>query len=375
MKLGRALVVFVFSAATIGATAQGCQDPTQVTLELSLDKKAACAEIAAGTAITVGVEPYDTERRVESGFVTARTTECDSATNQIGTLVVTPSDPGKASVVVVVGYKDNAPTTCKPPSYDGCIVARRRFAFAEHTRLRMPITIDPDCAGVPCDAFSTCNKGRCYDAATTCSGSECESPGELEDGGVDEAGVVEPDASGFDSGPGKSDPQDSGQPDAPVVPDGGGETFCTPSNTLVCNGISCGAGLTCCGQNPGGCTGSCPAPTEQLCCVNDAQDGCPQNYKCARAGSEPGRCKPIASLPDGSVPLPVPPHCDNGGLTCGGMSCGGTGKACCGVGGMVPSCQSAGSCQGTRYCCTNSDCGGMGTCTPGGPGVAGTCGP
>ena len=377
MKLGRALVVFLFSAATIVATAQGCQDPTQVTLELSLDKKATCAEIAAGTAITVGVEPSDTERRVESGFVTARTTDCDSETNQIGTLVVTPSDPGRASVIVVVGYKNNDPTTCKPPNYDGCIVARRRFAFAEHTRLRMPITIDPDCAGVPCDAFSTCNKGRCYDSETACSGSTCEKPGELEDGGVDEAGVVEPDASGFDSGPIDDDggPVDSGEP----VPDGGNGTFCTASNDLVCNGISCGGGLTCCGQKPGGCSATC-GPAEQRCCVNDAQDGCPANYKCKRDGAEPGSCRPVATLPDGAVdpvdPVPVGASCTTGALKCNAMSCA-AGQVCCaGMGGST-TCQAPGACASTRYCCANSDCvlgdGGMGTCVPGGVNTAGTC--
>ncbi len=247
-----------------------------MTLELSLDRRASCSEIAAGTAITVGVEPSDTETRVASGFVTARTSDCDPVTNRIGTLVVTPSDPGKASVIVVVGYQNNDPTACKPPRYDGCIVARRRFAFAEHTRLRMPITIDPDCAGVPCDAFSTCNKGRCYDSETSCSGSECGRPGELEDGGIDEAGQVEPDTSGFDatppidSGSTDSGPTDSGRnldtdagplnPDAGGTVDGGGGTppYCMNNNDLHCDSVS-----TCNGANNGAC---CAAATGQGVC-------------------------------------------------------------------------------------------------------------
>ena len=131
-----------------------------MTLELSLDRKARCQEIGSGTAITVGVEPTDTETRIATGFVTARTTQCDDDTGRIGTLVVTPGESGsRASVVVVAGYKGKDSATCMPPLYEGCIVARRRFAFSEHTRLRMPIVIDPDCAGVPCDAFSTCSNG------------------------------------------------------------------------------------------------------------------------------------------------------------------------------------------------------------------------
>ncbi|MBN9161652.1 MAG: hypothetical protein J0I07_11870, partial [Myxococcales bacterium] len=185
MKLRRTVLAFSLVGCAILALAQGCQDPTQVTLELSLDKKARCQEIGSGTAITVGVEPADTETRLATGFVTARTSQCDDPTGRIGTLVVTPGESSsRASVVVVAGYKGKDPATCMPPLYEGCIVARRRFAFSEHTRLRMPIVIDPDCAGVPCDAFSTCSNGLCFDSETRCSGSDCETPGVLEAGGV-----------------------------------------------------------------------------------------------------------------------------------------------------------------------------------------------
>ncbi len=387
MKLGRTLVVSFLSAVGLVVTAQGCQDPTQVTLELSLDKKAACAEIAAGTAITVGIEPFDTESRVATGFVTARTTDCNATTNEIGTLVVTPSDSGKASVIVVVGYKDNDPTSCKPPLYEGCIVARRRFAFAEHTRLRMPIRIDPDCAGVPCDAFSTCNKGRCYDSETLCSGTACENPGELSDGGIDEAGQVEPDASGFDSGPIEDDggTKDAGPDDL----DAGGDAYCTATNTLFCNGISCGSGLLCCGESVSACSSSCAQPTKQLCCVDGAQDGCPQGYTCVRPKTAPGRCQLAVNTKDASVAVALP-YCtatDNK-LNCNadGVACSGPTNACCATNG-VPACLiGMGTCNGgsTRYCCSSADCstadGGMAVCKnntppgiPGEPRPAGTC--
>ena len=60
----------------------------------------------------------------------------------------------------------------------------------------MPITIDPDCKNVPCDAFSTCRTGACFPADTSCTGSRCTQPGEAPDGGTDEAGAIIPDAGG-----------------------------------------------------------------------------------------------------------------------------------------------------------------------------------
>ena len=109
--------------------AGGCQEPTQVTLEIALDRRARCDEIPSGVAIAVGVDPTRTESHVAEGFLHARTTSCDFGTGHIGTLVVTPNEEGRGAVVVVAGYKNNDPASCKPPSYTGCIVARRCLGF------------------------------------------------------------------------------------------------------------------------------------------------------------------------------------------------------------------------------------------------------
>src|SRR5688500_8424426 len=100
-------VIFGVAAATAIAMAasQGCQDPTQVTLDISLTTRAQCSELSHGTAITVGVDPKDTEDRVTSGFVNAKTLECEPVSRHIGTLVITPADPQRASVIVVSGYR------------------------------------------------------------------------------------------------------------------------------------------------------------------------------------------------------------------------------------------------------------------------------
>lgn len=174
MRAARTLAALAAAAAFAATIAPGCQDPTQVTLDVRL-ASAQCSEIH-GTAITVGVQPADTEERVRSRFPTGQTTDCDAATKRIGTLVVTPSDADRAAIVVVAAYGARRdPTECQPPDYAGCIVARRRFSFSKHRRLTIPITIDPECANVPCDAFSTCRKGRCFDSETDpCEGGDCQ---------------------------------------------------------------------------------------------------------------------------------------------------------------------------------------------------------
>lgn len=286
---------------TLAFAGPGCQDPTQVTLDLSLDKKAKCEEITVGgTAITVGVEPRATEEEVTSGFVSAKTNACDGATNKIGTLIITPSDSGKAAVIVVVGYKGKDPTTCRSPLYEGCIVARRRFVFAEHTRLRMPINIDPDCANVPCDAFSTCNRGTCVSSETKCSDSECETPGTLPDGGLDEGSIV------LDANP--------APPDAPASTDGGLEDGSGGDGDAGLNGSSCNGTNLLCGNTGGTCIGpssccsgvcgpqnSC-APNTQLCCMSGTTPECPATHRCERSASAqasgtPGVCVPTTTNP------------------------------------------------------------------------------
>jgi hypothetical protein len=187
MRGARPLLALSACAGIALILSPGCQDPTQVTVDIRL-ATARCDEIH-GTAITVGVDPADTEERIRSRFPTGQTTDCDPATSRIGTLVVTPSDEDRASVVVVAAYGvEHDPTACQPPSYANCVVARRRFSFAKHRRLTLPITIDPTCVNVPCDAFSTCRRGACFSSEIDpCEGDACSDgePGSLPDGGTD----------------------------------------------------------------------------------------------------------------------------------------------------------------------------------------------
>ena len=254
-------VVFVVGA--------GCRDATQVTLDISLHN-ASCNEIH-GTAVTVGVEAADTEARVAAEYVTGSTAACDLnptsvggvPTHEIGTLVVTPSDTGRASIIVVVAYDQIAPSSCKPPLYKGCIVARRQFSFANHTQVVLPITIDPICKDVPCDAFSTCRTGKCFKANTDCTDGTCLEPGDPGDGGTSADGQVIPDTGVDSSMPDSSkadggtdsglDGASDGSLDSGTDADSGDSSVANPGVVPYCNGTTLH------------CTGPNGMPADQTC--------------------------------------------------------------------------------------------------------------
>jgi hypothetical protein len=237
----------IIVALTASIAVGSCRDPTQVTLAISIDPRLACSEISPGTAITVGVDPLQVEQNVDGKSVTTTTTQCDGASHSIGTLVVTPSDTQTGAVAIVVGYAKN-PVECRPPFFDGCIVARRRFVFIENTPLRIPVVIDPDCKGVPCDAFSTCSRGRCYPSLIECPDGICGKPGEQPDGApADEDAAVVPDAPQPPRDAGGDAPADAPPTDAPQDT-GVGSTYCDmPGNDLYCSGVLCnGPNNACC---------------------------------------------------------------------------------------------------------------------------------
>ena len=276
----------------------GCRDATQVTLDVTLTKSALCTKIN-GTAITVGVDPASTEDRVAHEYVTATTSSCDPGTREIGTLVLTPSDSGRASVIVVVAYDKVTAASCKPPLFKGCIVARRQFSFTDHRHLQMPISIDPDCRDVPCDAFSTCRSGKCFSSEAACSGDSCAEPGDPGDGGVAVIGQVIPDA---------GMPVDGGGTDGDGATDGGGTDGSIDLD--------------------GGTDGAPDAPA----------DGPPSSTRCNPPGGP-------------------------GTLICGNMSCSGPANYCCGATAGTATCSTTPCAMSVpRYCCDGTDCGGASSC-------------
>jgi len=307
--VSRLRILFVLSmlVVVVLVLGSGCRDATQVTLDISLAKNALCTE-TSGTAITVGVDPLGTEDRVAHEFVTATTSSCDQATREIGTLVLTPSGSGRASVIVVVAYGGGSPAACKPPLFKGCIVARRQFSFTDHKHVEMPITIDPDCKDVPCDAFSTCRTGKCFSAEASCVGDACIEPGDPGDGGTAVDGQVIPDTGvpidGATDGQGLDGAMSDGAMGDGAVDDGGGDSassdsgsdggggnpagvWCNLSDQLECpNPFTCIGSTSCCGPADNssalcrGTVNACVGTEHQYCCGTTT---CPGGKLCVFA--------------------------------------------------------------------------------------------
>ena len=318
------------AAGVVGlALMPGCRDATQVTVEVSLAKRASCTE-TNGTAITVGTDPAGTQKRVEDQFVTATTTSCTEASHEIGTLVVTPSSSGgggRASIIVVVSYdKAVEPSSCRPPLFKGCIVARRQFTFTEYRGLHLPITIDPDCKDVPCDAFSTCRTGKCFSSDVSCTDDSCLEPGDPGDGGTSVDGQVIPDtgidgppvpvdgggADGATDGASGTDAADASD-EATTVEAGAPAVYCDVNGNLLCpEPTQCNAGSACCGPGSGSpvtkCNNgaaSCSPGVTQYCCPNAP---CPAPKLCpvvmmllspAGPGANANGAVPVGAVPAG----------------------------------------------------------------------------
>jgi hypothetical protein len=165
------------------AVAVSCREPTQVTVRVSTGAR--CSDLSS-VELVVGPDQKETQQRFEKQFTTAVTRDCD-ASGFIGTLVVAPGG-STATIVVAVGVKvGGAPAPEPSACADGtaaqsCIIARRSFAFIDHTSLMLPVLLDLQCVGKTCDPASTCFKGTCVDASVICNGSDCglvqEHPGE-----------------------------------------------------------------------------------------------------------------------------------------------------------------------------------------------------
>jgi len=367
-------------ATSLMAVAPGCRDATQATLEIRMLKTDLCPKLG-GTAIAVGANRDEVEARV-STYVTAETRDCDVGSGTIGSLVVTPGEGGRSAIVVAVAFdtaRARTATDCKPPAYAGCVVARRYFAFSDHKNLRIPISIDPECLDVPCNATSTCRKGNCYDSETT-DGLE---PGDDGNGGATEAGIVDgavdgfvPDGSKLDgSNDGSSaDGSSEGGPDGGSDADGG-EGGAPPLATCNANILYC---------NKAGALGECSGSIAQACCDLDVPNRCTTpaacdaktKYCCVPAdctvpgetcmgasGTTPGRCLPSSV---------VPPTCTNpnlGPLLCPSpTSCNGPALACCSPRGMNPTCGPGPMCAAKgddQWCCQQTDCPNGRLCPPG----------
>ena len=175
-------VTRVVSVAGVLGAVYACRAPTEMTIRITT---AVPCSTLRGVGIAAAPTSADAEHRIETRFYAAQTTQCDSD-SVVGTLVLTPGSTS-FSVVVVAGV-DSEVTTCTPPLYAGCIVARRRLAFVDHRSLDVPIVLTRDCLDVPCNSDTSCVHGNCKSVETTCDDASCTQVGVSpagDGGGVD----------------------------------------------------------------------------------------------------------------------------------------------------------------------------------------------
>jgi uncharacterized membrane protein YgcG len=290
--------VVLLAGATVAVVAS-CRAPTQARLLVTTPAR--CSE-TNGVAITAKAAPLVVEQAVDSGFVSATATACEQrgALGDYGDLVLAPgADTG--AVVVVAGYGATRAETCKPANkYKGCIVARRAFSYLEHATITIPVSLEPDCVDVPCDALSTCRKGRCVDSRVDCTESGCT------------GASLPPPPGSADAGP---ESADSGS-DAGGASDGGASDAAAEAGSDGGGGDG-GSGATRCGSGLGpNCRGflggpNLPCAVDQTCCVDMG-----------------GSCE---ASPGGAV------------------GCGGRVAVCC---------SSTSECTGGKVCCTRPPVGG-----------------
>lgn len=199
------LLGITLAAATLLAIG-ACRTPTQVTVVVST--RVRCIDLPSGTVIAVAATPQASEENVVGGFASATTRACTDD-GAIGTLVITPG-ADTAAVVVTAGFGGQDTAKCTPKNkFKDCIVARRSFAFVEHTRLTLPIELTLDCLNVPCDTLTTCSKGACVPARVECTGDGCTGI-DVDGGGIDGGPIGDAALDGADAPDGPDPNADGG---------------------------------------------------------------------------------------------------------------------------------------------------------------------
>lgn len=273
-----------------------CREPTEVVIEA---RTTALAATVYPTFFTVGSSAQDVETAFVTASVSARPAGGDGF---LGSLVAVPGSSGDSaalSVKIALAFTPEAaarPDACLPPTYAGCIVARRTLRYVPHTRVVLPVELTEDCVDVPCDAVTTCRHGTCVDDTTTCNGETCALPGEN--------ATTPPPPSAIDAASDAHPPPPPNAIDAGDAGDAATDAGGGVAGQIQCFGESCtvSAQVCCLDTGQGACTGggSCAAPKLSLLC--DDTDDCTPNQTCCVNGSNSG-CYPGNGCPGGYVEL------------------------------------------------------------------------
>jgi hypothetical protein len=254
--------------------ATACRGPTEISLVISTDVD--CTDLR-GTAVAIG-----TVDGVEEKTPVTSSTLCD-ASGSIGTLVVVPSGGRSAEVGIrVVAGIGREAEACVPPTYAGCIVARRSIRFVVSTPLRLPVALRIDCRDVPCDATHTCVNGVCVPSRIP-DPAACVS-------GCDESSLPSPDDAGAPLDASMVDAADDGM--SPVRPPrDAGDADAAPAGCAT--NAECGANAECVQTTNG-------MPTIQRCRTNCNHDqDCTPPQMCVILNDPGGTNHSVCSEPWG----------------------------------------------------------------------------
>lgn len=287
----------IFGAVALVALAESCQEHTAIVVDVHAGLRP--SELR-GVSFTVGV-PGTTEDARPTTTTTRAILE--GGQTSVGTLVVIPGTSDDAPIAIKVIASVGKPVEACTPSdgYFGCIVARRSLRYSPHTRLHLPILLEPECLNVPCDAVSTCAKGACVSAEASCRGDDCDLtvPGVLGDGGVVTVDApsgldasMDADASGTTDA---SDANDSGNADGGVS----GSIRCSTDAGACTSGNVCcteGASMAICSA----AASTCPPPAIRVEC--DGAEDCPiQAHCCFFGGQSRIACSQTPCMPKTEV--------------------------------------------------------------------------
>jgi len=362
----RALKVAAAIALAVGVTgsSEACRTATQVELDVTYD--GTCADLQE-VAFIVGTDPTIAESRIEANVFTTTTSHCEPGSpSRVGTLVVTPNDStGRASIIVLASFGGQHVTDCKPEKgYAGCIIARRAFAFVDHTALTLEIPLETSCKNVPCDAVSTCKHAACVASDVSCTGSGCGDPGVIDDGGIEFTDApTNPDAyvQGLDAQPppvdaspplmdasfdGPFPPSDASFFDAPFdAPPEAGTCLVGPGTNVSCN--TAGMGLQICTPSNPVCGYS------SLAMMTVDGGGAPPGYACRVVGQS------MPTMQNPSITCHSASNCPAASVCCIDMNPGVYTVSCTAPG--VTSCPSGAAniqaCSQSCECKSNELCG------------------
>ncbi|HEU4405871.1 MAG TPA: hypothetical protein VFS43_11445, partial [Polyangiaceae bacterium] len=168
------------------APAFACRGATQVKVKVWTDLP--CERVRGhGTALTIGSPAEDLESKPPARVSLA----CDEGSGSLGELVLVPTGDerdAEFAFKLVTAVTTASVDWCRPPAYDGCIVARRVLRYVPQTTLYLDVLMRASCESVECDAASTCYDANECRSAVIDDPEQCEEPGACDGGSLPPGG-------------------------------------------------------------------------------------------------------------------------------------------------------------------------------------------